>query len=117
MLSWIFQLAIIVALLAIAAGMFAVRDAIRALAARTPAAESDDREQRRSFAREKLKEAMELLNDPKFSEMDHALGTGHGVRWAERMLAAKTWDEVEAIAEGEDLETVKDKIEFFRQPI
>jgi hypothetical protein len=77
----------------------------------------EKRERRRTRAREQLKEAMDTLADPHFCEMDYGLGTGHGVRRAERILAAKTWDEVEEIAHDEDLETVKDKIEFFRRPV
>jgi hypothetical protein len=70
------------------------------------------RENSRRYAKEALKVALLEMSDPKFKEMDYNLGTGHGYRRNERLLNAKTWDEVEAIASGEDLETYKDKLGY-----
>ena len=69
----------------------------------------EERAHRREMARSALKRAIEFLNEPKYREMDYALGTGEQVRRAEKITAAKTWEEVETIACGEDLEIEKDK--------
>lgn len=75
--------------------------------------EREERDRRRERARRALGEAIKTLHDPEYEKLDFALGTGHGVARAERIMAAKTWEEVEAIACGDDLETERDKLEFF----
>jgi len=74
----------------------------------------NERQHRRERAKDELRRAAEELADPKFKEVDYALGTGHGYRRDERILSAKTWEEVEAIVFGEDLETEKDKMDYWR---
>jgi hypothetical protein len=112
-LEWLFRFAVVLVLLVIADALFKIRDALSSRVEGLPA----EKERRRAFARKELEEAMDRLQDSKFCEMDRALGTGHGVRRAERILAAKTWDEIEQIVEGEDLETVKEEIAFHRRPL
>ena len=54
------------------------------------------RQNRKEGAERALKEAIRDLSDPKFKEMDYALGTGHGYRRAKRIVEAKSWSEIEA---------------------
>ncbi len=76
--------------------------------------QENSRKYRREQAKKELKRAAEELADPKNEEIDYALGTGHGHRKNERLLNAKTWDEVEAIVFGEDLETERDEMDYWR---
>jgi hypothetical protein len=76
--------------------------------------QENQRQHRREQAKKGLKRATEELADPRFKETDYALGTGHGYRRDERILSAKTWEEVEAIVFGEDLETEKDRLNYWQ---
>ena len=76
--------------------------------------QENQRKYRRECAEKELKRAAEELSDPRFKETDYALGTGHGHRRDERLLNAKTWEEVEAIVFCEDLDTEKDKMHYCR---
>ena len=69
---------------------------------------------RRDCAAKALKQAADELSDPRFRDTDYTLGTGHGHRRAERIVNAKTWEEVEAIVFGEDLDTEKDKLQYWQ---
>jgi hypothetical protein len=71
-----------------------------------------ERQNRRERASEELKRAVRQLSDPKYEEMDYALGTGHGHRRAERIVRAKTFDEIERIVNGEDVPTELDNIDY-----
>lgn len=78
----------------------------------------EERPQRRERARHELKRAIEFLEDPKNERLDYAFGTGHQAHRAEKILAAKSWEELEAIARGDDLDILKDKLyesDYFRK--
>jgi hypothetical protein len=68
------------------------------------------RENTRRNAKESLRRAYRDYTDPKFKEIDHNLGDGRGYRWAERMVNAKTWAEVEEIATGDPV-SFKEELE------
>jgi|WetSurMetagenome_2_1015567.scaffolds.fasta_scaffold55182_2 hypothetical protein len=70
-------------------------------------------ENRRERAHEALKRAVQELSDPHFKEMDHALGTGHGYRRAERIVNAKSFDEIERIDNGDDVPTELDSMDYW----
>lgn len=67
---------------------------------------------RRKRAVEELKRAVRELSDPEYEGMDYAFGTGHGHRRAERIVKAKSLDEIERIVFGEDVATELDEIDF-----
>jgi hypothetical protein len=75
-------------------------------------AKDSERQRQRERAGEALKDAVNKLSDPKFIEMDHNFGTGHGYRRAKRIVEAKTFDEIYRIVSGDDVPTELDGMDY-----
>ncbi len=73
---------------------------------------NSERQQRQVRAKEALTDAVRHLSTPDYDAMDYTLGTGHGSRRYQRIVAAKTFDEISRIISGEDVATELDNMAF-----